>query len=163
MFSAMNAELFQPYGQVVDTDASIPVDVQDLEKHFQPVLLIGTPADRAVMRGVAGLIVAVLGVRRRGMCWAQSPATTSRIRALKLWSALTEDTTEQRRDERPSLMHITHSRLLKTRQASEFAQPSEGTYVESDRGRGLSRDTSRRLSISVKMLDRCALRLAPND
>lgn len=68
MFSAMNAQLFQPYGQVVDTNASISVDIQDLEKHFQPVLLIGTPTYRALMRGVAGLVLAVLGVRCCGMC-----------------------------------------------------------------------------------------------
>lgn len=60
MFSAMDAQLFQSDGQVVDTDTSVFVDIQDLEEHLEPVLLLGSAAHRAVMRGVAGLIMPVV-------------------------------------------------------------------------------------------------------
>lgn len=112
MFSAMDAQLFQSDGKVVYTDASVSVDIQDLEEHFEPMLLLGSAAHRAVMRGVAGLIMAVLGeCCCGGQCGAQSPATTttaSGVRALILLrAALAENTTEQRRDERSPLMHVT--------------------------------------------------------
>lgn len=111
MLGAMDAQLFQSDGEVVDTDASVSVDIQDLEEHFEPMLLLGSAAHRAVMRGVAGLIMAVLGeCCCGGQCGAQSPATTtaSGVRALMLLrAALAENTTEQRRDERSPLMHVT--------------------------------------------------------
>lgn len=44
MLCAVDSEFLQPDGQVVDADASITVNVQDLEKHLQPVLLLSTPA-----------------------------------------------------------------------------------------------------------------------
>lgn len=62
MFSAMDAQLFQSDGQVVDTDSSVSVDIQDLEEHLESVLLLGSPAHRAraMMRGVAGLIISLV-------------------------------------------------------------------------------------------------------
>ncbi len=95
MFSAMDSQLFQSDGQVVDTDASVSVDIQDLEEHLEPMLLLGSAAHRTVIRGVAGLIMAVLGWRCRA---AQSPTTTTAaspstgVRALILRAALAENT-----------------------------------------------------------------------
>lgn len=102
MFSAMEPQLFQSDGQIVDTDASVSVDIQDLEEHLEPMLLLGSAAHRTVIRGVAGFIMAVLGWRCRA---AQSPTTTASaspspgVRALILRAALAENTAEQRRDE----------------------------------------------------------------
>lgn len=101
MFSAMEPQLFQSDGQIVDTDASVSVDIQDLEEHLEPMLLLGSAAHRTVIRGVAGFIMAVLGWRCRA---AQSPTTTTAspstgVRALILRAALAENTAEQRRDE----------------------------------------------------------------
>lgn len=61
MFSAMDAQLFQSDGQVVDTDTSVSVDIQDLEEHLEAVLLLGSAAHRAVMWRVAGVLVSVVG------------------------------------------------------------------------------------------------------
>lgn len=93
MFSAVDAQFFQSDSQVVDTDASISVHIQDLEEHLQPMLLLGSAADRALMRGVAGLIMAVLGDRYCGQRGAQSPATPGVRALILLWAALTENTT----------------------------------------------------------------------
>lgn len=45
MFCAMDSQFLQPNGQVVDADASIAINIQDLEKNLEPVLLVSTSAD----------------------------------------------------------------------------------------------------------------------
>lgn len=45
MFCAMDSQFLQPNGQVVDTDASITINIQDLEKNLEPVLLVSTSTE----------------------------------------------------------------------------------------------------------------------
>ncbi len=151
MFSAMDPQLFQSDGQVVDTDASVSVDIQDLEEHLEPMLLLGSAAHRTVIRGVAGLIMAVLGWRCRA---AQSPTTNTAaspstgVRALILRAALAENTAKQRRHEWSPRMHVTELKL------TLFKIKSVCVWA---RGEREPRDRSGD-SFPVKMRDRWALR-----
>lgn len=49
----MYPEFLQPDGQVVEADASIPVDIEDLEEHLESLVVLGTSTQVTGVRCLA--------------------------------------------------------------------------------------------------------------
>lgn len=118
VFGAMYPEFFQPHRQVVDTDASVAVHVQDSEQHFESVLLL-RPSTCVMWIGRLTVIRVPAGVyglagdwgRRgswRGVFGMPASAAAAGVdpRVGLVWSALTENITEQGGHQRALLVHL---------------------------------------------------------
>lgn len=97
VFCAMHPQLLQPNGQVVDADASVAVNVQDLEQNLEPVLLVFPSASATRLGGllarwplgggwrrVLGLPCPPAGARLCGGAQAQGAAPLHRALAAEM-------------------------------------------------------------------------------
>lgn len=100
VLGAMEPEFLQADGQVIHTDSSVSVHVQDLEQDLEAMLLLGAAAHGADMR---------LVFRRRDQSTntdvnAANPAAWVG-KPILLGAALAQHTAQNRRDKRALLVH----------------------------------------------------------